>query len=104
MVVDQEVLDLAVSTDVYDITFGDVVEFPVTMRWGSRVNLTWYVQPISYIILSLAGSVYNGGNRSSVVPLLLQLVEKFISQKQLEEMFININININMLAFLCSLH
>ena len=43
IVVDQEVLDLDIQTDVYDITFGDIVKFPVTMRWGSRVNLTWYV-------------------------------------------------------------
>lgn len=40
---DQEVLDLDIQTEIYDITFGDTVEFPVTMRWGSRVNLTWYV-------------------------------------------------------------
>lgn len=43
VVVDQDVLDLEidVTDQIYDVTFGDVVEFGTTMRWGSRVNLTW---------------------------------------------------------------
>lgn len=45
LVVDQEVIDMVLTADIYYVLFGFEAQFDMTMDWGSRINLTWCVLP-----------------------------------------------------------
>lgn len=41
LVVDQEILYMAIESDRYWILFDDTITVNMSMLWGSRVKLTW---------------------------------------------------------------
>jgi len=55
MVVDQDVVDLTIVSDIYYLTFGFEARLDVTMIWGTRIELTWW----DYLVDSIVAKCYS---------------------------------------------